>query len=147
MAKRHGWTLTLMFLDLDGFKSVNDLHGHAAGDKVLKEIAMRFSRHAREEDTVCRNGGDEFLHLLVNLQGTDNVERIARNLIRRLSQPLQVGNLQLLVRASIGIAIYPSSAQSAEALINLADSAMYKAKRDGTGYAFDGAVESETNTP
>ena len=70
MAKRHGWTLALMFLDLDGFKSINDLYGHAAGDKVLKEVATRFSRHAREEDTVCRNGGDEFLYLLVNPQGT-----------------------------------------------------------------------------
>ena len=144
MAKRHGWTLALMFLDLDGFKSINDLHGHAAGDKVLKEIANRLSRHVREEDTVCRNGGDEFLYLLVDPQGTENIERIAGNLVDRLSQPLQVGGLQLVVRASIGIAIYPSSAQNPDGLISLADSAMYQAKRRGTGYAFDGAAERES---
>lgn len=144
MAKRHGWTLALMFLDLDGFKSINDLHGHAAGDRVLKEIANRLSRHVREEDTVCRNGGDEFLYLLVDPQGSENIERIAGNIIDRLSQPLQVGDLQLVVRASIGIAIYPSSAQDPDGLIGLADSAMYQAKRGGTGFAFDGTAERET---
>lgn len=144
MAKRHGWTLALMFLDLDGFKHVNDSHGHPVGDVVLKEIANRLSRHAREEDTVCRNGGDEFLYLLVNPQGTQNIERIARNIVDRISQPLQVENLQLVVRASIGIAIYPDSAPSAEALIGLADLAMYQAKRNGTGFALDNAANRET---
>lgn len=141
MAKRHGWTLALMFVDLDGFKCINDRQGHAAGDKVLRAIAARLSQHARKEDIVCRNGGDEFLYLLVNPQGTDNIERIARNILHRIAQPLPVGDLQFVVQASIGIALYPDSAMSAEALIGLADSAMYRAKRDGTGYAFDGAVE------
>src|SRR6185436_10535084 len=63
LAKRHDWTLAIMFLDLDGFKNINDTHGHAVGDSVLKEVAARLLRHAREEDTVCRNGGDEFLYL------------------------------------------------------------------------------------
>ena len=143
MAKRHGWTLALMFLDLDGFKRINDLHGHATGDKVLKEIAMRLSRHVREEDTVCRNGGDEFLYLLVNPQGAENVERIARHIVDRISQPVQVSDLQLVVQASVGIAMYPRGARSADALVSLADSAMYQAKRNGAGYAFDGAPERE----
>ena len=144
MAKRHDWTLALLFLDLNGFKRINDLHGHAAGDKVLRAVASRLSQHAREEDTVCRNGGDEFLYLLVNPQGTDNVERIACNLIHRIAQPLQVGKLQLVVQASIGIAMYPGSTQSADALVSQADAAMYQAKRHGTGYAFDSAPERET---
>ena len=66
-----------MFLDLDRFKNVNDVHGHAAGDIVLKEVAKRLAQDARDEDTVCRNGGDEFLYLLMNPQGRSNVERIA----------------------------------------------------------------------
>ena len=144
MAKRHSWTLALMFMDLDCFKNINDIHGHSTGDIVLKEIANRLSGHAREEDTVCRNGGDEFLYLLVNPQGCENIERIARNIAQRISQPLQVGNLKFVVRASIGIAVYPSSALNAEELIGLADSAMYRAKKGSTGYAFDGAVKSET---
>ena len=144
MAKRHDWTLALMFLDLDGFKRINDLHGHATGDKVLKEIALRLSRHVREEDTVCRNGGDEFLYLLVNPQGIENIERLVRHIVERISKPLRVGDHQLVVRASIGIALYPSNAQSAEVLINLADSAMYQAKRNSLGYVFDRTPERET---
>lgn len=133
-----------MFLDLDRFKSINDAHGHSAGDAVLREIADRLSAHAREEDTVCRNGGDEFLYLLVNPQGCDNIERIARSIVQRISQPMPAGALQLVVRASIGIAVYPSSAQSAQQLIDVADSAMYLAKKGSTGYAFAEAGTRET---
>lgn len=76
-AERHAWTVAVMFLDLDRFKNVNDAHGHAAGDVVLKEVAKRLAQNARDEDTVCRNGGDEFLYLLMNPQGQENAERIA----------------------------------------------------------------------
>ena len=144
MAKRHNWTLALMFIDLNGFKNINDDHGHFVGDVVLKEVANRLLQHAREEDTVCRNGGDEFLYLLVNPQGSENIERIAGNIVHRISQPLQLENRHLVVRPSIGVAIYPNSTQSAEDLISLADSAMYQANWGATGYAFDGAVKRET---
>ena len=77
LAERQGWVLAVMFLDLDGFKSVNDDHGHAAGDLVLRQIAGRLAQHARDEDTVCRAGGDEFLYLLVNPRNTTDVERKA----------------------------------------------------------------------
>jgi len=135
LAERHGWTVAVMFLDLDGFKGVNDAHGHAAGDIVLKEIAKRLAQDAREEDTVCRNGGDEFLYLLMNPQGRGNVERIAAGVIENLGRTIVVGEKRLSVRPSIGIAIYPAGGNHAAALIENADAAMYRAKRSECGYA------------
>ena len=111
-------------------------NGHTAGDVVRKEAANRLSGHAREEDTVCRNGGDEFLYLLVNPQGRENTERIVRSIVQRISKPISVGGDQLVVQASIGIAVYPGSARTPEELIAQADAAMYEAKRTRTGYAF-----------
>lgn len=135
LAERHDWTLAVMFLDLDRFKSVNDQHGHAAGDVVLKEIAKRLSQDARDEDTVCRNGGDEFLYLLMNPQGTGNVERIAAAVIENLGRTIRVGEKLLTVRPSIGIAIYPEGGRHGAALIENADAAMYRAKDTDCGYA------------
>ena len=136
LAERHDWTVAVMFLDLDGFKGVNDVHGHAAGDVVLKEIAKRLARSARDEDTVCRNGGDEFLYLLMNPQGKDNVKRIAAAVIENLSRLIRVGEKQLTVRPSVGIAIYPDGGVKGDALIQNADAAMYRAKKIKCGYAF-----------
>jgi diguanylate cyclase (GGDEF)-like protein len=136
LAKRHDWTLAVMFLDLDHFKSINDTLGHAAGDAVLKEVARRMLRHAREEDTVCRNGGDEFLYLLMNPHGAKNIERIAGDLLRVIEQPIETGNLQAVIKASIGIAVYPANGASGEQLIRNADTAMYRAKKDTTGCIF-----------
>lgn len=136
LAKRQGWTLAVMFLDLDRFKCINDTHGHAAGDAVLKAVAERLAAHAREEDTVCRNGGDEFLYLLVNPQANENIERIAQAVVMRIAQPIDVDGLQLAVQASIGIAVYPDNGQSGEDLIGLADAAMYKAKTRGSSHSF-----------
>ena len=136
LAERHDWTVAVMFLDLDRFKNVNDVHGHAAGDIVLTEVAKRLAQDARDEDTVCRNGGDEFLYLLMNPQGPDNVEKIAAAVIENLARPIRVGEVQLSVRPSIGIAIYPGGGVNGEALIQNADAAMYRAKKIECGYAF-----------
>ena len=136
LAERHDWMVAVMFLDLDRFKSVNDVHGHAAGDIVLTEVAKRLAQDARDEDTVCRNGGDEFLYLLMNPQGPDNVEKIAAAVIENLSRPIRVGEKQLTVRPSVGIAIYPDGGIDGEALIENADAAMYRAKKVECGYAF-----------
>ena len=136
LAERHDWTVAVMFLDLDRFKTVNDVHGHAAGDIVLIEVAKRLASDARDEDTVCRNGGDEFLYLLMNPQGSDNVGRIAAAVIENLSRPIGVGEKQLTVRPSIGIALYPDGGIKGEALIQNADAAMYRAKKMACGYAF-----------
>jgi diguanylate cyclase (GGDEF)-like protein len=136
LARRHAWTLAVMFLDLDRFKEINDTHGHAVGDAVLKEVAKRFVQHTREEDTVCRNGGDEFLYLAMNPQGTGNIEAIAGKLSTVIGQPVDLGDLQVVIKASIGIAVYPDNGTSGEQLIRNADTAMYRAKKATTGFVF-----------
>jgi diguanylate cyclase len=141
LAERHGWTLAVMFIDLDRFKSVNDDHGHATGDQVLQEVARRLLRHAREEDTVCRNGGDEFLYLLMNPQGRDNVERKAAAVLQGIRQPIELAGRELVVGCSIGIAMYPQHGTTGEELIGHADAAMYRAKKHASGCAvFDDSV-------
>lgn len=135
LAERSHWTLAVMFLDLDRFKRINDDHGHAAGDFVLQEVARRLLQQARDEDTVCRNGGDEFLYLLVNPQGSENVERIASNILANIARPMTLNGLDLIVRLSIGIALFPKCAATGAELIAHADAAMYSAKRLEIGYA------------
>jgi two-component system cell cycle response regulator len=143
LAKRHTWMLAVMFLDLDRFKCINDTHGHAVGDRVLKEVAKRLLQHARDEDTVCRSGGDEFLYLLMNPQGTENIERIAGALLKTIGQPIDLGDLQPVINASIGIAVYPDNGTSGEQLIRNADTAMYRAKKAGIGCILFNALETE----
>lgn len=138
IAQRHGWTLAVMFFDLDRFKAINDAHGHATGDIVLKAVAGRLLKHARDEDTVCRNGGDEFLYLLMNPQGLDNVKRIAGLVAEGIALPIEVGELHLVLTLSIGIAIYPEHGTSGEQLIRNADAAMYRAKGNGTRFGVFG---------
>jgi diguanylate cyclase (GGDEF)-like protein len=140
LAERHSWTLAVMFLDLDRFKAVNDLHGHAAGDRVLEEIARRLIGHCRDEDSVCRNGGDEFLYLLMNPQGRENIERVASMVLANLGAPIDMDGLQLAITPSIGISLYPEHGETGDRLIEHADVAMYQAKRATSGFAiFDGA--------
>jgi diguanylate cyclase len=143
LASRHNWTLAVMFLDLDQFKSINDDYGHAAGDAVLKEVADRLLKRARDEDTVCRTGGDEFLYLLVNPGAKENVESIAGSVLRAIAQPLAVGDIEFLVSSSIGIAIYPSDGSSGDQLIKNADAAMYRAKRHPRGFVFYGQPDMD----
>lgn len=142
MAKRHGWTLAVMFFDLNHFKSINDTHGHAAGDGVLREVAARLSGHAREEDTVCRNGGDEFLYLLVNPHGRQNIERIVKSVLHRVNEPIVWANTLLCIKASVGIAVYPRDGQSGDEMVQSADAAMYVAKKQQCGYVFAEALAS-----
>jgi two-component system cell cycle response regulator len=143
LAKRHTWMLAVMFLDLDRFKCINDTHGHAVGDEVLKEVAKRLLQHARDEDTVCRNGGDEFLYLLMNPQSSENIERIAHTLLKTIAQPIDMGDLHPIIKASIGIAIYPENGATGEQLIRNADAAMYRAKKTTMGCIFFNALETE----
>ena len=148
LAERHGWTLAVMFLDLDQFKSINDTHGHAVGDQVLREVARRLTERARDEDTVCRNGGDEFLYLLIDPRGAGNLQRLAECVVERIAEPLDiagdmgrnVGGQQLVVRSSIGIAIYPEDGTSGDQLVRHADIAMYEAKKGGSGCVFFSSV-------
>lgn len=135
-AERHGWTLAVMFLDLDQFKAVNDTHGHAAGDTVLTIVAERLLNNTRDEDSVCRNGGDEFLYLLIDPAGRDNVARIAGHLRVTLARPIAINGLQVVITPSIGISLYPDHATNADTLVTCADAAMYRSKRLGTGWEF-----------
>ncbi len=136
LAGRHQWTLAVMFLDLDQFKEINDVHGHGAGDAALQTIAQRLLQYVRNEDTVCRNGGDEFLYLLMNPQGKKNVAQIANSVLKTIAQPLSVAGVELAIKPSIGIAIFPDHGTNGEQLINNADAAMYSAKRGDRGIAF-----------
>jgi diguanylate cyclase (GGDEF)-like protein len=136
LAQRHDWTLAIMFIDLDQFKSINDTHGHSAGDKILKTIAERLLEHARDEDTACRAGGDEFLYLVMDPKGNQNIEKIAGAVFRTIATPVSLDGLAFVTKASIGIAIYPYHGASGGELIKNADTAMYHAKKRSHGVAF-----------
>ena len=124
----------VMFLDIDDFKTINDSLGHGAGDEALIEVAKRLSNSIRTSDTAARFGGDEFVVLLEDLDGTDTAVEVAERILEDLRQPLMVAGKELTLRGSIGISILePSSAAGADELIRDADAAMYIAKRDGKG--------------
>lgn len=130
-AQRHRGGLTVVFLDLDRFKQVNDSHGHAAGDVVLKEVARRLALQCRGEDTVCRYGGDEFLFLLVNPQGAANVQRIVDAISETIAAPIDIGDTTVTVGSSIGVASFPDDGRTGPALVEFADAAMYAIKQRG----------------
>jgi diguanylate cyclase len=133
-AKRHERNLAVMFIDLDDFKQVNDTFGHEAGDEVLKTIATRLAASAREDDTVSRLGGDEFLYLLTEVENGQDLALIAEKINESIQIPCAVtvdgGTVQTRISASIGVAVYPKDGSTAQALLRSADKAMYKAKAD-----------------
>ncbi len=129
--QRDGGRLALLFVDVDRFKSVNDTHGHAAGDLVLQALAQRLRAAVRQADVVCRHSGDEFTVLLRNVDGPEEVAAMADRLLREAELPVRVGDSDLAVSASIGIALYPDDATSPEELVGFADTAMYAAKHLG----------------
>ncbi|GGC89094.1 sensor domain-containing diguanylate cyclase [Vreelandella lutescens] len=123
--------LAVLFLDLDGFKSINDQHGHAMGDELLRDVAKRLQQAVRETDFVARWAGDEFVVLLEGVT-EDALEPLAQKLIHVIEQPLQVGSAVLQVSTSIGVALFvPDAAETAHELLKRADVAMYVAKRAG----------------
>jgi diguanylate cyclase (GGDEF)-like protein len=139
-SKRSGLTLAVMFLDLDDFKGVNDTYGHATGDRVLQIVGRRLKAHTRENDTVSRHGGDEFLYLAQHVRDEHNVELIAQKLLREIQAPMEGAVLEREIfagiSASIGISIYPKDGATPDLLIRGADAAMYNAKKNGGGFAF-----------
>lgn len=133
---RSGHPMALMFIDLDGFKAVNDTLGHDAGDVLLREAARRLSSSVRESDTVARLGGDEFTVIMGGIEDTSCVRDVAERILRSLSAPFDLGThegrpLTGMVSASIGIALGPEHAGDADTLLRLADAAMYRAKDQG----------------
>jgi len=130
-SRRSGVPTALMFLDLDGFKDVNDTLGHDMGDLLLKEAAQRLRNCVRDVDTVARLGGDEFTVILADMQDENNADRVARHILVRMAEPFRLGGETAYVSASIGITFYPDDAVELEDLLKNADQAMYAAKMSG----------------
>lgn len=132
-AKRCGSALAVLFIDLDGFKEVNDSLGHAAGDALLKEVAGDLKRLAPEESLVARIGGDEFLVLLPRIAGPEEATQVSGRILSGLSREWQAVPDQFRVGASIGVAVFPHDGRDGAALVRSADRAMYEAKTQGKG--------------
>jgi len=135
MAKRENELLALMFIDLDRFKPVNDNYGHAVGDQLLKEVALRLLDCVRESDTVSRIGGDEFVILLPTIVGQQDAVLVAEKVLQSLSEPFDLSDLSLSISCSIGIAIFPGHGDNKILLTKHADIAMYHAKHGGRNNA------------
>jgi len=130
-ARRRGTRVAVLFLDLDGFKSINDTHGHAAGDDALRQVAVRLAGSVRESDAVGRFGGDEFLVLLADVAGEPEVAMVADKMLVALADGGTGCLASGALSASIGIALYPDDSDDAVALVALADACMYRSKRRG----------------
>ena len=130
-AARHQSKAAVMYLDLDGFKAINDTHGHACGDEILKLVAQRLVGCSRKEDTVARVGGDEFVIVMGEIGALSDAQEPAAKLIEAVSEEYVVNGLTLRLSTSIGIAMFPDDAETVDALIAMADDALYEAKRSG----------------
>jgi diguanylate cyclase (GGDEF)-like protein len=130
IARRDKTMLGVLYLDLDEFKPINDRFGHATGDQVLVEVACRLRARVRESDTVARLGGDEFTFVMMGIAAREQVERLAGDISKSLTDPIVVEDQSFTITASIGIALYPDDSQEAESLLSIADRAMYDAKRE-----------------
>lgn len=127
-AKRHGWGLAVLFIDIDNFKSVNDSYGHDLGDQVLLMVANRLKSFVRDEDIVSRWGGDEFVCLLMEVKQEADAILLAEKMVNRIAEAYEFDGAVLSIIASIGIAIYPADGDTSDILFKNADTAMYKAK-------------------
>ena len=130
-ARRKKTRFAVLFLDLDRFKDVNDSLGHAAADELLKDIALRLVGMLRGCDTVCRQGGDEFVLLLQEVTDSPAVARIADKVLRTMSEPFTILGRPVVASFSIGASIFPDDGGDFEALVKHADAAMYRAKTAG----------------
>jgi len=130
-ARRNRSAMAVLYLDLDGFKEVNDTLGHAAGDQMLRLVAARLVATVREEDTVARLGGDEFMIALWHVIGLDDTAMVASKLIQAVSQPYDIEGHSVIMTISIGASIYPMHGVDADGLMKSADAALYESKRAG----------------
>jgi diguanylate cyclase (GGDEF)-like protein len=125
-----------MFIDLDRFKPINDIHGHEIGDKLLREIANRLQKTVRSNDIVARIGGDEFVILLEDVNEASDLSVLADKIIKEINRPAYVENLELDVGCCIGISIFPEDGEDNRSILHSADIAMYAAKADGRNRYF-----------
>ncbi len=147
-AMRRKKSLAVAFLDLDGFKEINDHHGHASGDEFLVAIARRLKSALRDGDTLARIGGDEFVAIMTDLADEHDCEPLLLRLLQVAAEPVQITGCSLQVSASIGVTIYPQDGSSSEQLIRHADQAMYQAKQAGKNrfHLFDVASDAAIRT-
>lgn len=131
-ARREKTEMAVLFIDLDGFKAVNDAMGHEAGDLVLKEVAKRLRECVREPDTVARLGGDEFI-VIIEHQNTANARSVGERIVNSLGRPIQVSDGEATIGASIGVAFFPGDGKTEKAILKAADMAMYKIKKTTKG--------------
>jgi diguanylate cyclase (GGDEF)-like protein len=127
-ASEQGNRVGVLFIDLDGFKGVNDAHGHAVGDKLLTTVASRIAARARTGDWVCRYGGDEFVVILPRVADMAAALRVADSIRSRVALPYRIDGTELQVTAAIGAALYPDQASSSVQLLAVADESMYRVK-------------------
>jgi len=140
-ARREKGSFAVLFLDLDGFKLVNDTFGHDTGDALLCEVAIRIKACIRESDTAARMGGDEFMVILNNVRSPANTESVAQKIVATLARPFDLDGKICSISVSIGISIYTDNGEAAEQLVKIADDAMYTAKNNGKNcYRFGGTV-------
>jgi len=130
--QRRDLTFSTMFLDLNGFKKVNDTYGHEVGDHLLKTLGGLLKECIRNEDTLSRISGDEFVILLENTS-YENAEMVAEKIREKLKQPVQIRSIELRISISIGIAVYPDDGTEMSELLDKADKRMYQAKEQGKG--------------
>ncbi len=130
-ADRDGNFMALCFIDLDGFKPINDNFGHKTGDRLLVKLANRFRETLRGGDTVARLGGDEFVFIFIGLDNEKSYEVLVDRLLKKVSQPLKVDDIEIKLSASVGVTIYPTDKTDADTLLRHADQAMYQAKKHG----------------
>jgi diguanylate cyclase (GGDEF)-like protein len=130
-AKRHGKMFALLFLDLDGFKAVNDRFGHDIGDQLLREVAGRLGAAIRSEDTLARVGGDEFIFLLSAIHAREDAAIVSDKILALLREDFVINGSVCKIGGSIGVAIFPDHSETMDALVSCADDAMYQAKAKG----------------
>ena len=130
-ARRYIEPIGLILLDLDRFKAVNDVHGHAVGDQLLQTVARRLKACVRETDTAGRIGGDEFVVLLTGPLTRESAQRVSEKIYTQISQPMDLGGLRVEITCSLGLALYPEDGTDEKALAKAADDAMYRNKRAG----------------
>jgi diguanylate cyclase (GGDEF)-like protein/PAS domain S-box-containing protein len=146
-ARRESARIALLMLDLDGFKAINDHFGHQIGDQVLKQVAARLAQHVRQLDTVARLGGDEFVIVLHQYSGLSDLEIMAARLIEQIAMPMEFDGKTVKVSTSIGIALYPDTADGVVGLMHAADIAMYSAKGAGKNTFKIAAAVPKTSVP
>ena len=131
MAHRDKELIGILFLDLDGFKLINDTMGHDVGDALLQEVAKRIAACLRESDTVARLGGDEFTVILCNVTSLESIKHVARKIVNAINSPFLLYGKSCSVSVSIGISLYPDNGETPDQLVRISDAAMYLAKQSG----------------